>query len=234
MITREVTWRHKSNLRSSIGQSVTWRWRRASARRREWPPSDKAFRAALSGRSSYHRPSLPFPFPSTRLWHRNSPVPSINTLSPPLAQRSFLSPMHSLRTRNLPLTTTQADIFRSNSGTPSRMVATLSSANSGTSLLTRLFTCVPPSVPVHRTDSRHAIRWGHFSTVWLVKDTQYVPLFLTPPFHVHLHLASLEQYCYCLQSTEPGSRDPLARPSHAPAVFLFDILLTPRGTLILS
>jgi hypothetical protein len=39
---------------------------------------------------------------------------------------------------------------------------------------------VPPFYSTHICLTTSCLRWGHFSTVWLVKDTLYVPSLSTP------------------------------------------------------
>ena len=148
---------------------------------------DRCDKSIITGRERYATestppPSLLFLFllpPSTPVpnvvavlrWPRSNHALNINMLSHHRVPRFYQSMNHRARTRRARQSITPEDICQSRSTTPSVGTDIVLFENSGASFIwTHRFFLL-----ISRND--HTIlRWGHFSTVWLVKDSQSVTL----------------------------------------------------------
>ena len=111
-------------------------------------------------------PFLPAPTIPFSPWLRSNHVQNINMLSPILVRRFFRLTNHHVKTRRVQLIITRAVIFQSRLMIPSAAIVIVSFASLGINDVSPFFLLSLSPV----------FRWGHFSTVWLVKDAQSVEI----------------------------------------------------------
>ena len=110
-------------------------------------------------------PFLPAPTIPFSPWARSNHVQNINMLSPLLVRRFFRLTNHHVKTKRVRLIITRAVIFQSRLMIPSAAIVIVSFASLGIDNVSSFF-----------IELIARFRWGHFSTVWLVKDAQSVQI----------------------------------------------------------